>query len=65
MGLKSKCRQLESETTFADVFDKYEREIEDLTRDLKLHREELANLKLKVVEADSTSNDKEKEVLIL
>jgi len=56
---------LESETTFADVFDKYEREIEDLTRDLKLHREELANLKLKVVEADSTSNDKEKEVLIL
>lgn len=30
VALRSRCRQLESESLFADVFDKYEQEIQQL-----------------------------------
>lgn len=30
VALRSRCRQLENESLFADVFDKYEQEIQQL-----------------------------------
>ena len=54
LGLKSKCRQLESETTFAEVFDKYEHEIDDLATQCKRYREEAMKLKAALANATST-----------
>ena len=62
LGLKAKCRQLESETTFAEVFDKYEHEIEDLVKDVRMYREEISNLKLLAVDAERNKEENVSEV---
>ena len=57
VDLKSKCRQLESETTFSEVFDKYEHEIDELTTSCRAYRDEIARLRAAAADASAARRE--------
>ena len=61
VDLKSKCRQLESETTFSEVFDKYEHEIDDLTSSCRAYRDEIARLRTTIADISNATQREESD----
>ena len=61
VDLKSKCRQLESETTFSEVFDKYEHEIDDLTSSCRAYRDEIARLRTTIADMSNATQREESD----
>ena len=54
-NLRAKCRQLESESSFANVFDKYEQEIGSLEKDVALLKEDNQRLVARMAAAEEHS----------
>ena len=51
-NLRAKCRQLESESSFANVFDRYEQEISSLEKDVALLKEDNRRLVARMAAAE-------------
>lgn len=51
-NLRAKCRQLESESSFANVFDRYEQEISSLEKDVAMLKEDNRTLVTRMASAE-------------
>lgn len=54
LALKTQCRQLQSESMFAEVFDKYEHEIEKLELEIQRLNDENIGLARRVAEVEAS-----------
>ena len=60
-NLRAKCRQLESESSFANVFDRYEQEIGSLEKDVALLKEDNQRLVARMAAAEEHSGGRPEE----